>query len=416
MDFLYTDGDGIIPASDREVMPVGEWIVLNASAGKIPSTEVFQQALEDRAFQLEETCARPSKWTWTKEPTWFSQRYHWDAWNVIESFPDEHDNVPWYFADGNAPGVCSRGKFYLDTIFQEKAEDALSRLWLCIEAITSNPPFVKGTDHPLRFNCLRLRSGWDSRSSIDSLAEDAQGKALEFLGFINWWTSSVTHWESPLQTWMVDYIATFRLCALKKRGVFLDLVWNWHHMNIAHLLAENVPVYYFWMVDHIQYPSLSRLSPQILQAYHDTCTALDKTAVLAEEMMGYDEEVATIQCHDEFLQRRLAPDHMTSPRFIDIPSTATVYIVDFEGWSRRPITDFVTVKDYAERFHFFIDKEMTGGMVTIWRWKPRIRDTGSDQKAGLAGPGTSIEARRGNREVREIYKSLYAPSSKESFK
>ena len=47
MDFLYTDGDGIIPASDREVMLAGEWIALNVSAGKIPSTEVFQQALED---------------------------------------------------------------------------------------------------------------------------------------------------------------------------------------------------------------------------------------------------------------------------------------------------------------------------------------------------------------------------------
>jgi len=65
------------------------------------------------------------------------------------------------------------------------------------------------------------------------------------------------HWESPLQPWMVDYIAAFCLRSLKKRGVFLDLVKNWHHLNIAHLLAEDVPVYYFWMEEHRQYPSLA---------------------------------------------------------------------------------------------------------------------------------------------------------------
>ncbi|EDQ98425.1 uncharacterized protein LACBIDRAFT_302374 [Laccaria bicolor S238N-H82] len=415
MEFLYTDGDGIVPTSGREVMPAGEWIALNASAGKIPSTDVFQQALEDRAFQLEETCARPTAWTWTKEPAWFSQRYHWDAWNVIESFPDENDNVPWYFNKGSAPIINNGGKFYLATDLREKAMDLLSRLWLCVESVVSNHPFIKGTDHPLKFNYLRLQSGWDSADSVDSITREARAKALEFLGFLNWWTSSVTRWDFSLHPWMVDFIRTFQLRSLKKRGVFLDLVRNWHHLNIAHLLAEDVPVYYFWMDDHTQYPSLTQLSPRILQAYHDACTALDRTEVDAEEIMGYDEEITTIRRHDEFLQLHSPPDHISSPLFIDIPATATVYIVDFEGWARRPITDFVIVKDYAEKFHFFIDLEMTGGMVTIWRWKPRVTNPGSGQKAGTEGSGISVEAKRGNREIREIFKSLYAPSPKESF-
>ena len=132
---------------------------------------------------------------------------------------------------------------------------------------------------------------------------------------------------------MVDYIISLHLCSLKKRGIFLDLVRNWHHLNITHLLAENVLIYYFWMEEHSEYPSLSKLSPRILQAYHDTCMALDRTEVHAQDMMGYDDELSAIRQHDEFLQRCLAIDHMTSPLFVDIPSTATVYIVDFEGWA-----------------------------------------------------------------------------------
>ena len=98
--------------------------------------------------------------------------------------------------------------------------------------------------------------------------------------------------------------------------------------------------------------------------------ALDRMEVFVEEMMGYDVKIAMICRHNEFLQRCFPPDHMSSPLFIDIPATATVYIVDFEGWAHCPITDFVVVRDYAEKFHFFIDLEMPGGMVTIWQWKP----------------------------------------------
>ena len=102
MDCLYVDGDGKVLTSGQEKMVAGEWIALNASAGKIPPTGVFEQALEDRAFLLPELAARPTSWTWTKQPTWYSDRYHWDAWNVVDCFADENDSVPWYFSDGSS--------------------------------------------------------------------------------------------------------------------------------------------------------------------------------------------------------------------------------------------------------------------------------------------------------------------------
>ena len=105
MDCLYTDGEGVVPTSGRECMVAGEWIDLNASAGKIPSTEIFQQALEDRAFLSPDAAVCPSGWTWTKRPTWYADHFHWDAWTTVDCFADENDNVPWYFSDGNTPQV-----------------------------------------------------------------------------------------------------------------------------------------------------------------------------------------------------------------------------------------------------------------------------------------------------------------------
>ena len=415
MDCLYTDGDGRVPTSGREKMIAGEWIALNASAGKIPSTSVFEQALEDRAFLLPELAARPTAWTWTKQPTWYSDRYHWDAWNVVDCFADENDSVPWYFSEGGSPWESADGKFHFDRGLRTKAEDTLSKLWLCVDAITSNPPFVQGTPHPARFNYLLLSAAWDSLRGASSLMTDAKGRVLEYLGFINWWSSSISGWEDSLQSWMVDYIAGFRLRDLKKRGVFIDLLKHWRSLNIGHLLAEDVPVYYFWQEDTDDYPCFTRLSPAILQAYHDTCSSLDKTGVFGHEMAGYLDEVETIKLYDEFFQRIREPDHTTSPVHADIPPNAIIYICDFEGWSARLITDPCLFREYADAYHLSLEIYERDAFVTIWRWKPRCVDKSRMHKAGQLGTGLTIEARRSDREIRELFKSVHAPMGKVQF-
>ena len=396
-------------------MVAGEWIALNASAGKIPSTAVFEQALEDRAFLLPELAARPTSWTWAKQPTWYSDKYHWDAWTTVDCFADENDSVPWYFSEGSSPWEGAEGKFHFDPNTRPKAEDSLSKLWLCIEAITSNPPFVSGTPHPLKFNYLLLSAAWDSSRGAASLMNDAKGRVLEYLGFINWWSSSVSGWESSLQTWMVDFIAGFRLRDLKKRGVFIDLPKHWRSLNIGHLLANDVPVYYFWQDDTDDYPCFTRLSPAILQAYHDTCSSLDRTEVLGAEMAGFQDDIETIGLYDEFFQRRRAPDHTTSPAHSEIPPDAVVYICDFEGWSARLITDPDLIQDYADAYHFSIEIDGRDAYVTMWRWKPRRLGSGRALKAGQWGAGISMEARRSDREIRELFKSVHAPKGKIQF-
>lgn len=351
-------------------MIAGEWITLNASAGTIPSTEVFTQALEDRAFLPPKLAVRPMSWTWTKQPTWYSDRYHWDAWNVMDCFADKNDSVPWYFSGGNSPWENNKGKFHFDPSTHSKVEDSLSKLWLCIEAIISNPPFVSGTPHPTRFNYLLLSAAWDSEQGAMSLMNDAKGHVLKYLGFINWWTSSISKWEDSLQHWMVDYITCFKLRDLKKRGVFVDLPKEWRSLNIGHLLAENVPVYYFWQRETVNYPCFTQLSPSVLQAYHDTCSLLDRTEVFGKEMMGFQNDVETIKHYDEFFQLRRAPNLTISTTHLDIPTSVMVYICDFKGWSARLISDHVLIHEYADRYHFSLEFDDRDTYTTIWHWKP----------------------------------------------
>lgn len=56
-----------------------------------------------------------------------------------------------------------------------------------------------------------------------------------------------------------------------------------------------------------------------------------------------------------------------------------------------------------------------GTYVTIWRWKPRRFDMEGDQRSGQWGIGACKEARRGDREIRELFKSVHAPIGKKQF-
>lgn len=334
---------------------------------------------------------------------------------MVDFFPDEDDAVPWYFSNGSTPWTSNDGKFHFDSTLRAKAEDSLSKLWLCIECITLNPPFVSGTSHPAKFNYLLLSAAWDSAREAESSADDTKGRVLEYLGFINWWSSSVSGWDDALQRWMVDYIGGFKLHDLKKRGVLVDLLGHWQVLNIGHLLTESVPVYYFWQEDVDDYPCFTWLSPTILQAYHDACNVLDRTKVFGGEMIGYQDDINAIRQYDEFFQLRCAPDHTTSPSPSKIPINATVYICDFEGWSARLITDDSLIEDYVSRYHFCIEMDGPDSYITIWRWKPRRIDAGGDQHAGSWGTGSSKEARRGDREIHELFKAVHAPIKKACF-
>ena len=351
-----------------------------------------------------DSAARPPGWTWTKQPTWYSDRYHWDVWTVVDCFVDETNNVPWYFSDGSAPRVANDGRFYFDAGLWRQVEEHLTKLWLCIDSIVSNPPFILGTGHPTKFNYLHLSSGWDSAQSASSVVEDAKAQVKEYLGFLNWWSSSVTHWGAPLERWMINYIASFRLCSLKKRGVLVDVVQHCRTLNVGHLLAENVPLYYYWMKDMESLPQFLRLSPVILQAYHDTCEALDKAEVFSVEMIGYQSKLDMIKRYDDFFQLQQDPGNMFSPQFADIHSDMKVYMCDFKGWKGRLLIDVDTIAEYSTCYHFTIDESTPGTTVTIWRWRPRVTDTGCNQKAGQEGAGATKETQRGDRKICEIFK------------
>jgi len=101
---------------------------------------------------------------------------------------------------------------------------------------------------------------------------------------------------------MVDYIDSFRLQSLRKQGVLVDVLQHYRTLNVRHLLAENVPLYYFWMNEMGNHLCFMCLSPVVLQAYHDACKVLDKAEVFGADMIGFQDEIDVIKKYDNFFQ------------------------------------------------------------------------------------------------------------------
>ena len=96
-----------------------------------------------------------------------------------------------------------------------------------------------GTEYLAKFNYLRLASGCDSAQSASTVVEDAKDQVKEYLSFLNWWSSSVTYWDAPLERWMVNFVSSFRLCSLRKRGVLVDVLQHYRTLNVGHLLTSS---------------------------------------------------------------------------------------------------------------------------------------------------------------------------------
>ena len=144
-------------------------------------------------------------------------------------------------------------------------------------------------------------------------------------------------------------------------------------------------------ISHVIYLEFARLI--VSQQW---VTEVDRTEVLGEEMIGYQDDINAIRQHNKFFQLKWPPDHTTSPSFSNISLNTTVYICNFKGWSACLMTDASLIKDYADRYHFCIELDTCGSYITIWRWKPRRSGVISDQRAGHWGTGASREACRGD--------------------
>lgn len=123
-----------------------------------------------------------------------------------------------------------------------------------------------------------------------------------------------------------------------RRGFLFDLLTDWHEMNIPFLLEHSIPFYYTFSLEAHLTERFCHLNPKILASY----AGPDGDEVIMHDIDYKDNlstaETATHQ-YDNFFQslsHEVMNDHMS------YESHSSFFIIDFEGWGRRPV-----VSDWA---------------------------------------------------------------------
>ena len=87
--------------------------------------------------------------------------------------------------------------------------------WL-INKIMANRPFPCNSACPCPYDHGIILRGFSSCEELQAAGGVAKGAAVDYLGFLVWWTLSISQWEADLDAPVSDQIKSLRLDCFRK--------------------------------------------------------------------------------------------------------------------------------------------------------------------------------------------------------
>ena len=286
------------------------------------------------------------------------------------------------------------------------------KIYACVVTIAKSSLFPSRGTSPGCYDYEKLQGPFDSVQTLEAFGANVKRQALNYLAFLSWWTISVTEWDLDVAQEVVDTIADLRLDQHEKRGVLIELEWDWRQINIPHLLYHRVPVYYCWTESLEADNRFLTLSPTILRVFQSKREASIDGRVLAADMPEFAPLFEKIKDYDEFFQHRVFDGKPAEGLQFD--ANWSYAVVDFQGWLYRPIS-LATAYEFAKRFRSHIVQRGNRTSVIFRRWEALTNEASIIWSAGALSPCVNEDVVRGSTEIREIHRSFYAPVQNQKF-
>ncbi|KIJ90559.1 hypothetical protein K443DRAFT_15120 [Laccaria amethystina LaAM-08-1] len=258
-----------------------------------------------------------------------------------------------------------------------------------------------------------ITRGFSSCAELQAAGGVVKRTAIDYLGFLAWWTASISRWEADLDDQVTTQIKGLGLAQFRKRGVLIDLEQHWQEINIPNLLKNSVPIAYPWTPSLSMSPRFRCLAPRILQAYDERRLSTGGE-VHSTDFNDWADEFSIIQQYDLFFQE--IPSSGRPDPDVRFDDEWGFYVIDFQGWSRRRIPLSVA-QEYYILFASTVERELHSTVVLFRRWEPLDNFAGGLPR--LVGPTTEDESCsnfvRGSCEIREMHKFKHAPVSGKHF-
>jgi len=413
MDILITDDSGNVPLVEQRIVQKDDWIVLNGSMTGIPI-----EAMDYRSHRPSEHRATGPTGVfldmeWGLDMDWYNRDACWRPYIPLR--PEEAGGEPlsdtssdWFFDfDMTTPyNHLSTGVFIVPEATRDQIHADITKWAWCVEDICSNDPFPPNTTRPPNFDLGTLMHSFSTLEELQAAGGICKRTAVDFLGFLAWWTASVSRWDASLDRHVIAIIKALQLDRFRRRGILIDLERHWQEINLPNLLQHRVPVAYPWTSTLASMPRFTSLSPRVLMAYDQTRSTLTRE-VHSSELHGLSSDFAIIKRFDHYFQElhaggRPDPD-------VEFDDDWSYFIVDFQGWSCRQIPLRVARRYYLH-FASSVNSGNLSSTVLFRRWEP-LDNFSLEQPLPISVMEDVEESSvvRETREIRELHKYNHAP-------
>ena len=414
MDVLPTDDRGFVPLMEFRTIGKDEWIGFNTHLAVIPV-----EAMDYRSRRpSERRDSGPTgvflEMEWALDMDWYDHEASWRPYIPLKPLAADGKAVSesgwdWFFDfDMSTPWEsASSGHFVVPETSRSVIESDLTSLSTYIDDITSSHPFPFDSARPLDWDHGLLLQPFSTIEELQVAGGTARRTAVDYLGFISWWTASISGWDANLDTRTAEVIKSMELHRFRKRGVLVDWERDWREINIPNLVLHRVPIAYSWTTSLASMPRFTSLSPHLLRAY-DKSRLEEGYELHSNDLPDLRDDLSEAKKYDQFFQE-VSTDGRPDPD-VEFDEGWCYYVIDFQGWSRRRIPLRVA-REYYVLFASTITQEEDVTVVSFRRWETL------GNPAALARLMVALEDDpqgcmiRGADEIRELHKYNHAPVS-----
>ena len=406
----YLDPNAV--ASVR-IDPDAIWIGLNSDTSLIPDSAMIFKDLPNPGWSIDDFSEEGQILTIdsARSPDWYRQDEQWAPWIPTSFLLSER---PWYDELGTAVPVEERaGGWCMAKQQRDTCTVDLIRAQECVHGIAEFDDRLSSRARtPKFFPTDRLAKVHASRKLLQIDAARAKRSVLEAITFLLWWTSVVLDWEGKVHDAITENVNAFISTVKGKRGVLCDLERDWPMINIPLYLQNKIPFFYIWNFEARVDARFSRLNPALNLTYWAIRQGkpLKLAPDIEEEDLSKIARKAAVL--DNFFQEVFAYHNPIDPI---IHHTYSIFIIDFEGWRRRPINHATEPAEHLAKFYYYgvfkEDDDERYHTIVFWRWrkrKPENEYSRRQYKMGLPGEEHSSS-------IRELYKFDYAPTGDSLF-
>ena len=405
----YLDGSGRAPEVSLFNHDWTDWVGLNADTTKIPLEARSYKGMSEADWDAMAVTSS-GKYTdleWTTHPDWYRHDTHWRGFGPTEVDAIPSIGSPWYLDMDTPVAYCAvDGGYSFAEIQRGHVTNDLIFFDRCMDEVTASKQFLDGSPVPPAYNRDRLLPTFHSIIALQKEGAAAKRAAWDRLAFLTWWTKACDDWSKGIDVVMAEQVEVIVSRGRKPRGFLFDLFADWHELNVPFLLSRSIPFYYTFSLEARLDERFCRLNPKILASY----AGPDGDEVVIHDVdyeAGLEAAEAATHRYDDFFQRT-DPSVLNDHRSYE--SDSSFFVIDFEGWGRRPVALDRECRFLSACFHFTVLGDAHGSpRVIFWRFRPKVSAT-QQRKHVLWNQWVDDPI-----SIRELFKGVYAPTPSRRF-